>query len=164
MAFTACRSTSEEAGEPMSKTERSATLGVTTAVPSEAIANDMGLAFEVRRQGRVIEAIAEASAASKAGFRTGDVLLQLDDVTLYSQDDIDDFVSVLEPGATVTATLVRNGTSDREELTVTLGTGDARRAGGIRWEYASLAQLPAALDQATAENKKVLVGLSGAET
>jgi S1-C subfamily serine protease len=124
----------------------------------------MGLEYKVRQQGRVIEGVAEESAASKSGLRTGDVLLQLGEVVLYSQDDIDDFVSVHEPGASVRATLVRSGTSERKEIQITLGTGTVRSADTLRWQYASLAQLPAALEQARAEKKKVLVGLSGAET
>jgi S1-C subfamily serine protease len=141
-----------------------ATLGVTTSIPSKALAQEMELEFQVRQQGRLVESVAKGSAASLADIRTGDVLLQLGDVTLYSQDDIDDFLSIHEPGASVRAMLVKEGTSERQELSITLGAGAARGTGGIEWQYASLAQLPAALEQARAEKKKVLVGLSGAET
>ncbi len=34
----------------------------------------------------------------------------------------------------------------------------------MNWQYASLAQLESALEEARAQKKKVLVGLSGAET
>jgi predicted metalloprotease with PDZ domain len=141
-----------------------ATLGVTTSIPSKELAQEMELEFQVRQQGRFVDSVALDGAASRAGIRTGDVLLELGDVTLYSQDDIDDFLYVNEPETRVRATVVRKGTSERKELSVTLGAGAARGTDGIEWQYASLAQLPAALDQARAEKKKVLVGLSGAET
>ena len=164
MTFAACQSPLENPPEVKGSADLSATLGVTTTVPSGELAREMGLGFQVRQQGRVVASVADDSAASRAGIRVGDVLVQLGAVTLYSQDDIDDFLSVQEPGAEVRATVVQNGTREREELGITLGTGAARPAGTIRWQYASLAQLPAALEQARAEKKKVLVGLSGAET
>lgn len=147
-----------------SSLETGATLGVSTSVPSEALAHEMGLDFQVRLQGRLVDSVSGSSAAETAGIRRGDVLLRLDDVILYSQDDIDDFVSVHRPGDRVRATVIRGDTHRREELPVELGAGRARARDGIDWQYASLAQLPAALEHARAEKKKVLVGLSGAET
>ncbi len=46
----------------------------------------------------------------------------------------------------------------------TLLDGNAVFFEELEWQYASLAQLPAALDEARTSNKKLLVGLSGAET
>ena len=160
----ACQSPTAAPAEGARSREQSAVLGVSTAVPSEALARAMGLAFQVRQQGRLVASLAEESAAEAAGIRSGDVLLQLDEITLYSQDDIDDLVSVCRPGDRVRATVVRAETHQREELAVELGAGRARAKGGIDWQYASLAQLPAALEEARARRKKVLVGLSGAET
>ena len=159
----ACQS-SEPAPQALDGGPRTAALGVTTSVPPEELAREMELEHKVRQQGRLVESVDAGSAAAKAGIRSGDVLLELGDLTLYSQDDIDDFLSVSEPGTPVRATLIRDGTSEREELSVTLGTGAARATDTIEWQYASLVPLPDALDQARAENKKVLVGLSGGET
>lgn len=164
IALVACRSSSGKPQEIAPTTAAGATLGVTTEIPSRELAREMGLEFQIRQQGRLVESVAEGSAASSAGIRTGDVLVQLGEVTLYSQDDIDDFLSVSEPGAQVRATLVRGDTRERRELSITLGSGSAPPPGTMRWQYASLAQLPAALEEARAEMKKVLVGLSGAET
>ncbi len=163
-ALVACQSSREQLTAPATGARTSATLGVSTSIPSEELAQAMGLEFQVRQQGRMVESVADRSAAATAGVRVGDVLLRLGEVTLYSQDDIDDYVSIHEPRAQVLATLVRSGTREREELVITLGQGPARPSGTLRWQYASLAQLPAALEQARAEKKKVLVGLSGAET
>ena len=159
----ACLSTS---GDPSGADSalRSAFLGVETDVPPGDLAREMELDFDVRQQGRLVTAVTEGSAAFQAGIRDGDVLLRLDDVILYSQDDIDDFVSVHAPGDPVTATVVRRESHEQERLRIELGSGAARGRKGVQWQYASLAQLPAALDQARAEKKKVLVGLSGAET
>ncbi len=162
VVLAACQSPNRQPASGTS--EASATLGVTTAVPSNAQARAMGLAFQVRQQGRIVESVASKSPAFEAGVRSGDVLLQLGNVTLYSQDDIDDFIAIHKPGAKVRATLVRNETNEREEILITLGQGGARPSGALRWQFASLAQLPFALERARAEKKKVLVGLSGAET
>ena len=164
LASGACRSPAAPPPESSLSLEKSAALGVTTSVPPGALAREMGLALQVRLQGRLVESVSEGSAAEAAGIRRGDVLLRLDDVTLYSQDDIDDFVSVHRPGDRVRATVVRGETNRREELSIELGAGPARTREGIDWQYASLAQLPAALEEARAAKKKVLVGLSGAET
>lgn len=160
----ACQSPTAAPPESASSLDNSAALGVSTSVPTEALAREMGLEFQVRLQGRLVDSVSEESAAEAAGIRSGDVLLQLDEMALYSQDDIDDFVSVHQPGDRVRATVVRGATHQREELPVELGAGPARSKDGIDWQYASLAQLPAALELARAEKKKVLVGLSGAET
>ena len=161
IGLVACQSPTTESA---SSSEASAVLGITTAVPSQELAREMELEFQVRQQGRLVESVHQKSAAHEAGIESGDVVVQLGNVTLYSQDDIDDFVSVHEPGDDVRATVVRRNSHTREELLVTLSAGAARAPGGIDWQFASLAQLPAALELARAEKKKVLVGLSGAET
>ncbi len=160
----ACRSPATSAPEGSRASAEVAALGLTTSVPSEALARELGLEVQVRLQGRRVETVSADGAADAAGIRSGDVLLRLDDVTLYSQDDIDDLVSVHQPGDGIRATVVRGDTHEREELLVELGARQVRAAEGIDWQYASLAQLPAALERARAEQKKVLVGLSGAET
>lgn len=163
MPLIACRSAPEVPGGT-SYALRSASLGVETSVPPADLARELQLPFEVRQQGRLVTAVTAGSAAFQAGIQVGDVLLQLDEVTLYSHDDIDDFVSVLHPGAEVTATVVRRRSHEQEELQVELGSKPAHGTQGIQWQYASLAQLPTALDEARAAKKRVLVGLSGAET
>ena len=158
-ALVACQSTAVEA--PASP---GAFLGVETGVPPQDLVREMDLGFEVRQQGRLVTIVTMGSAAHEAGIREGDVLVQLDDVILYSQDDMDDFLSVHGPGDQVTVTVVRGESHQQERLRVELGSGAARGKKGIHWQYASLAQLPSALDRARAEKKRVLVGLSGAET
>jgi serine protease Do len=145
-----------------------ASLGATTAVPPKELAEEMELVFNVRWQGRLVEEIDPGGAADRAGLEPGDVIMRLGANVLYSQDDLDDYLSLHEPGDEVRATIKRGGSKQTEELAIALGgeqtSSSAAGSPGIEWQYASLAQLPDALEQARAEKKKVLVGLSGAET
>lgn len=139
-------------------------LGVETRVPSEETVEAMSLPHRVRQQGREIVSLEPDGAAARLGLSEGDVLLRADGVDLYSQDDLLDVVRVRKPGDRIRLLLVRSGRTDAEELEVELGRGELRRPDSLRWQYASLAQLPRALEEARAAKKKVMVGLSGAET
>ena len=141
-----------------------ATLGVTTDAPSEELASDMALEHRVRFRGRVVDSVAPGSAAAQAGLAAGDVLLALDAVELFSQDDIDDVLRVHRPGETLALTFQRAGSREQRTARATLGAERGPRNTGIAWRHASLANLPRALDEARAEKRLVLVGLSGAET
>lgn len=143
-----------------------ASLGLRTSVPSQELGEEMGLTFNVRWEGRIIDEVTPGGAAEKAGVKSGDVLLAIDGITLFSQDDISDFLAVSSPGQEVSVELKRVGKGDAEELRVTLGAESAplAREPELGWQFASLAQLPKALELARAEKKKVMVGLSGAET
>jgi thioredoxin len=156
------------------QSDQQATLGVDTEAPSEAVAKAQGLKHKVRLHGRVVTEVAAEGAAARAGVRIGDVLLRLGDNDLYSADDISDFLEVSDPLDQVILRFKRPGEAEPREATVTLG---ARRsvtrstsrdvpASGPRftWQFASLGQLPKALDAARSQHKKLLVGLSGAET
>jgi hypothetical protein len=113
-----------------------------------------GLPRGVRVNGQVVTRV----QADGVDLRPGDVILKLDDTLVYSRDDIDDFLRTLRPGKTVRV-LVR-----RDVETAVEATFAPVPRGGFRWDYASLSRLEAALRQAQAEKKLVLVGLSGAET
>ena len=141
-----------------------ATLGIETSPPTEELAVALGLATMERWQGRVVDVVRAGSAAERAGVRAGDVLLALDAIELYSQDDLDDCLRVRAPGAAVVLRVKRPPSGDELTFSAELGSepGDAPR--GIRWQFASLVELEPALERARTENKRVLVGLSGAET
>ena len=87
-----------EPGSDLQAAKWPAILGVTTSVPSDALAEELRLANEVRVEGRVIEEVAPNGPAALAGLRTGDVLLRLEENELYSSDDISDFLAVSAPG------------------------------------------------------------------
>ena len=156
----ACASTS--AGD--SAEIEHATLGVTTEAPSEELARELGLEHRVRYRGRVVDSVVPGSAAAQAGLAPGDVLLALDAVELFSQDDIDDVLRVQRPGQTVTLTFQRAHARDERSARATLGGERGPPRAGIAWRHASLANLPRALEEARAQERLVLVGLSGAET
>ncbi len=161
LALAACRATHPSAID--TEREPAATLGLTTSAPDEALVLEMQLENNVRVNGRVVEAVASGGPSDQAGIRTGDVLLQLGPNTLYSQDDIDDFLRVSRPGSKVVVRLKREHSTTEHELPVTLGAGEPVPA-GFTWQYASQGQLPLALEHARAAKKKILVGVSGAET
>jgi thiol-disulfide isomerase/thioredoxin len=148
------------------KTQKSASLGVETAVPSHEVAASLELTNKVRIRGRLVTDVEQDSAAAKAGIKPGDVLVRLGDNELYSADDISDFLSTSKPGDQVTLTYKRPGSPEKHEALVTLGGGEQSLARGPRfkWHYSGLVQLPQALGEARAKKKRVLVGLSGAET
>ena len=159
-----CVSPSDPGSDP-ALTDR-AVLGLVTALPSAEIAEEMGLTFNVRWQGRVVEEVAGGSPADDAGLQPGDVLIQIDDNVLYSQDDLNDFLAVSSPGQEVGLVFKRKGSRKPQRADVRLAgepspETDAPR---MRWQYASLGQLPQAMEAARTQKKKVLVGLSGAET
>jgi len=148
-----------------SKKEKVATLGASTAVPSDETAKSLGLTNKVRVLGRVVTKVVPESPADQAGLKVDDVLLRLGSNDLYSADDIADFLSVSKPGDKVALVFKRPGSTEERETTVTFGEVEQAATGPrLVWQYSGLGQLPQALEEAHAKKKKVLVGLSGAET
>jgi thiol-disulfide isomerase/thioredoxin len=144
---------------------KAASLGLSTSAPSDEAVRDMGLANNVRVLGRLIDAVAPDGPAAAAGLAAGDVLLRIEDNDLYSADDIADYLAVSAPGDRATVRFKRKGDAEPRETTVVLGRGSSSRStGGLHWQFAGLGQLPKALEVARAQKKKVMVGLSGAET
>jgi S1-C subfamily serine protease len=139
--------------------QEQAVLGVETRAPGADEARRAGLPQGVRIQGQIVTSVESKSPAEKAGIKAGDILLTLDANALYSRDDLLDFVAAAKPGAKVKAA-VRRGEKD-ETVEIELGR---RKAAAFPWEFAGLAQLDAAREAAKKAGKRVLVGLSGAET
>jgi len=143
-----------------------ATIGLTTSVPPSETAEAMALADNVRVHGRFVDQVEANGPAAEAGLQPGDVLLQLGDNDLYSADDVADFLAVSSPGDRIPVAFKRSGDVQARQTTVTLGELRKTEApgSGLRWTFAGLGQLPKALETARAKKKKVMVGLSGAET
>ena len=165
LAAASCRSVSESSEATAAALDR-AWLGASTRTPSDSEAEAMDLPFEVRLQGQAIASVAPGGPASLAGLKTGDVVLRMDENALYSQDDLHDFLWASQPGDRVELTVRRAGTSEDESIPIELTSApdDHATKPSIDWEFASLAQLPQAKAKAEAEERRLLIGLSGAET
>lgn len=147
------------------ETAATAAAGFTTSAPGEDLVRELGLENNVRVRGRLIEEVDPGGPADGAGLRRGDVLLRLGENDLYSADDVADFLAVSTPGDEVTAEYNRSGEGTLA-ATITLGETWAASpsARQLRWQFASLGHLPRAFEFARTKKKKVMIGLSGAET
>jgi regulator of sigma E protease len=88
-----------------------------------------GLGFEVWEPRAVIDSLTEGEAAASAGLRIGDRIVALDDATIGSWYDLQEFVQA-NPGKAVTVEYERYGTLGALDLT--LGTsGDGEAAVGV---------------------------------
>jgi predicted metalloprotease with PDZ domain len=155
-----CSTQAEEAGP-----KRLAVLGAETRLPTASEVKTYQLARLVSKvQGQYVSAVVKDGPAENAGIKVGDVLLALDANTIYSQDDLQDFLRVSEPGAHVLALVKRAATFREEKTMVTLGTGPQVSGKGLTWQYAGRGQLDAASAAAKKEGKPLLIGLSGADT
>lgn len=145
--------------------ERSGTLGVETRQPSKEEGKAFALgAIAGRWRGRLVTSVEEGGPAAKAGLREGDVLVRVGDNDLYSQDDLDDALRAARAGQEVRLVVRRAGSHEEESLAAKLGAASAAAEGAFVWDFAGPAQIDEALVLARAEGKRVVVGLSGAET
>ena len=138
-----------------------ATLGVETRQPSADEAEKHDLPKGVRVAGRIVTSVEEDGPADKAGIKKGDVILKLDKNVFHSDDSMQDFLRVTEPGKKVVVTIKRK--KKEMKLKVTLGKKEVEKK-GITWEFAGLEQLDAAIKEAKKRETLVLVGVSGCET
>lgn len=145
--------------------ERGASLGVETREPTAREGKDFALkAIAGRWRGRMVTSVEERGPAAAAGLREGDILVRVGEHDLYSQDDLDDLLRVMSEGDEVELLVRRAGSHEEVTLEARLGPRPEGDAKGLAWEFAGLAQIDEALARAKAEGKRVLVGLSGAET
>ncbi|MAG58120.1 MAG: hypothetical protein CMJ83_17685 [Planctomycetes bacterium] len=141
-----------------------AQLGAATRAPTPSEVKTLGLPFAVRTQGQIVTEVDPKGPAARAGLERGDAILALNANTLFSRDDVEDFLRVTKPGTKVSARVARARTAKREKLAITLGTRTVGGSPGITWKHAGLAQLKTVLKLARDDRKRILVGLSGAET
>lgn len=145
-----------------------ALLGLSSRAPTDSEVKTFDLKLKVRHCGQVVDQVTSDGPAAKAGIKVGDVLLGLDKNDIYSFDDVRDFVATSRTGRVVVARLKRAGTAEAFTASITLGrrelTDVEQKAKRVKWQFASLAQLDAALAAAKKQSKLLLVGISGAET
>ncbi len=152
--------------KPEKQYVNAASFGMNTRAPSREEVEQLDLKMLVKIQGQIVSGISDDGAAAKAGIHKGDAILKLDQNSIFSQDDIADFLRVSKAGQKVAVQVVRGKNSEEEELVVSLGSQrvEASTAPRLEWDFASLGQLDAARAEAKKEGKLLLVGLSGAET
>jgi S1-C subfamily serine protease len=167
MGFLLCAAAfSQEPAHKKDRTVKVASLGAATRAPTKEEVDKLGLKVDVCARGQVVTEVAEGGAAAKSGLVAGDVIVKLDRVELFSEDDVADILRVNSPGKTVEAAVLRAASKKEEVLQMALGSQEvaAPEAARMEWQFASLANLDAALAKAKKEGRLVLVGLSGAET
>ena len=70
--------------------------------------------------GAYVKSITPDGAADRAGIRTGDLIVAVDDTPIHSFDELRGTISAYNPGDTAVITVERDG--QRSQVTVTLGT------------------------------------------
>jgi S1-C subfamily serine protease len=118
---------------------------------------------ELEHSGLVVDRVRKDGPAARAGIQAGDVLLQFEQNSLFSLDDLWDLVSTCPPGSERTLLYLR---ADKIcKGTIRLGRADASPGEStFNWDYAGLAQLSLALERAVSTGQNLLVGLSGSDT
>ncbi len=71
---------------------------------------ELAKAFDIEdRRGAVVTQVTEGSPADKAGLKTGDVIIRIDDRAVQSASDVRNRVGLLRIGEKVTMTVLRDG-------------------------------------------------------
>lgn len=160
------KTSKQQTVEQKKATESVAWAGVKTRTPSKEECIQYALNLEVRYQGQLVTNVVAKSAAAKAGIEVGDIILMMGKVGIFSKDDIADVVMVRKPGQVVDVRLLKAKTKKEKSVLLKLGSKKIpkRKKARLQWHYAGLPYLEEALARAKKEKKRVLVGLSGAET
>lgn len=118
---------------------------------------------ELEHCGLVVDRVRKDGPADTAGILAGDVLLQFEQNSLFSLDDLRDLLATCPPGSEITLLYLRAGKIYK--ATVRLGSAKALPGEStFNWDYAGLARLPLALERAARTGQNLLVGLSGSDT
>ena len=74
--------------------------------------------FDYQGDGVKIDSLVPDSPAAKAGLRTGDVIVRIDDQAIADLRGYSEALKKLQPGQTVTVQLLRDGNKTQVEVTV----------------------------------------------
>ena len=80
----------------------------------------LGVTLEQTDDGIVIGDIAAESPAAEAGLQAGDILTAINDESVETGDEVATIIGDMEPGDTVTLSIMRDGAS--QEIEATLGS------------------------------------------
>jgi serine protease Do len=104
---------------PVVEAREKAFLGVTSRSLSGSDARRLDLD---QRDGALIQAVYDDTAADEAGLRKGDVVIEFDGEKVFDDDDLGDMIRDHEPGDKVSIEIIRKGRS--MTLEATLGSHD----------------------------------------
>ena len=79
----------------------------------------LGVTLEQTDDGILIDSVAEESPAAEAGLQAGDMLTAINDESVETGDEAATIISAMEPGDSVTISIMRDGES--QEIEATLG-------------------------------------------
>ena len=71
--------------------------------------------------GALVQSVTTESPAESAGLKSGDVITEIDGVSVATPQDLVDAVGAKKPGDTVTLTVIRSGEKEPVSVKVTLG-------------------------------------------
>jgi serine protease Do len=102
---------------PVAEAREKAFLGISSRSLSGSDARKLDLDG---RDGALIQAVYDDTAADEAGLRKGDVVVEFDGERVFDDDDLGDMIRDHEPGDRVTIEIIRKG--KRMTLDATLGS------------------------------------------
>ena len=88
---------------------------------------DLARYFKLRKpRGALVTSVEPGSPADKAGLKAGDVIVEIDGEEVETPDDVQEILDDLEPGDTVTVTVIRNGRRKTFEVELSEGNWQGR--------------------------------------
>lgn len=100
---------------PAEAEQEGAWLGVHVQAAPAALRDQLGLADD---EGVVVDACSPDGPAAKAGIRTNDLLLSLDEARLSDEEDLRAELKRRQPGDTVSIEIMRKGRKSTESITL----------------------------------------------
>ncbi|MEE8321865.1 MAG: DegQ family serine endoprotease [Gammaproteobacteria bacterium] len=114
-------------------------------VAAQDLNPDLAEAFGLERQrGAIITQILEDSPASKAGLKTGDIIVSINDKPVKNASDVRNRIGLLPAGGKIEFVILRNGVQKKLTATITEGTespGGDPRAVNERLEGVSVSNI-----------------------
>lgn len=78
----------------------------------------IGVGLSSDNNGVIVDEVMSGTAAEKAGFEVGDVILKLDDTYIFNYDKVMEFLSTKSAGDRVKAKILRSGKEKKLKLTL----------------------------------------------
>jgi len=106
-----------------------------------------------RANGVFVDSVMTSSAAEKAGIKSRDVIISVDDIETISSSKLQEIISRKRPGEKVKIAVIRNG-KDKKELTAILKKMEEKAPTIINHSNEILEELGVELEEITAADKR----------